>query len=161
MTTGRLTIVKADLQGNAVFSYPGDLVYRDERVLVARCIWMAPKPFAVGAFRMVYGDIFMEHFFASEWFNIFQVHDPGGRLKGWYCNITLPPDITEETVTWRDLALDLLVLPDGEQMVLDEEEFRSLALEKPLRESALQGLATLRRWAEEGQTPFGRAWTRV
>jgi hypothetical protein len=41
------------------------------------------------------------------------------------------------------LALDLLVFPDGRQIVLDEDEFNALPLSEAERQSALAALAEL------------------
>jgi predicted RNA-binding protein associated with RNAse of E/G family len=42
------------------------------------------------------------------------------------------------------LALDLLVYPDGGQLVLDEDEFIALPLSPAVRTAARQALAELR-----------------
>jgi hypothetical protein len=41
------------------------------------------------------------------------------------------------------LALDLLVFPDGRQLVLDEGEFNALTLPTEIRENACNALKTL------------------
>jgi predicted RNA-binding protein associated with RNAse of E/G family len=51
---------------------------------------------------------------------------------------------------FNDLALDLLVFPDGRQIVLDEDEFYSLSLAPQVRQRALTTLGEL-------QTRFKRA----
>ena len=51
-------------------------------------------------------------------------------------------------------ALDLLALPDGRQILLDEDEFEDLAPSHALREQAAEALETLRRWHREGHSPF-------
>ena len=48
-------------------------------------------------------------------------------------------------IRYADLALDLLVFPDGRQLVLDEDEFAGLDLPRILQEQARAGLRELQR----------------
>lgn len=154
MSYSPTTIVKADAAGQPVYEYGGACVYRDEEVWVLRCIWTAPKPFEVATFRLQAGDVFMEFYYPHEWFNVFRVYSAQGRLKGWYCNISRPPAIQGERLIWPDLALDLLVLPDGQQWVLDRDEFEALALDAATRQQAEQALDRLRARVAACQSPF-------
>jgi hypothetical protein len=47
-----------------------------------------------------------------------------------------------------------LVLPDGQQIILDEDEFEALQPSEDVRAQATRALSTLRRWAREGTPPF-------
>jgi protein associated with RNAse G/E len=49
-----------------------------------------------------------------------------------------------DILEYIDLALDLLVFPDGSQRVLDEDEFNALDIPAEFRSAALQGMAELR-----------------
>jgi len=96
--------------------------------------------------RLEKDDRFIELYFSDRWYNIYEIyHKENGELKGWYCNIAEPAMITKEGVSFVDLALDVLVFPDGKLQVLDEDEFtklditpdqktRSLAAVKELKE---------------------------
>jgi uncharacterized protein len=148
-----ITITKLSRSGKPPFSYPGEVVFRDEAQIVARCLWSL-KSLDLGPFRLEPGDVFIEYYYLAEPFNIFKIHDTLGRLKGWYCNITESLEVTGYEIRWHDLALDLLVLPDGRQILLDEDEFEALRPSEDLRLQADQALATLRRWAREGFPPF-------
>jgi hypothetical protein len=91
------------------------------------------------------GDRFVEKYYTDRWYNVFEMHDRADdRLKGWYCNICLPAELQEDQVAYVDLALDLLVYPDGRQLVLDEDEFSDLALDADTRQKALAALSELR-----------------
>ena len=136
------------------YTYEGEVAYRDDDLMALRCIWTAIKPFAVGDFRLEQGDVMIECYYLAEWFNIFAIYSPQGTLKGWYCNITEPPTLTEEEIRWRDLALDLLILPDGREILLDEDEFEALPLSPESRSRALEALARLREWHAERRFPF-------
>lgn len=91
------------------------------------------------------GDRFVEIYFTDRWYNIYEIHDRGDdHLKGWYCNITRPAEFDDHRVSYVDLALDLLVYPDGRQLVLDEDEFADLSLDAQTRSAAQAALAELR-----------------
>lgn len=91
------------------------------------------------------GDRFVETFYTNRWYNIFEIHDvDDDRIKGWYCNIGKPAVLNGDELSYIDLALDLLVYPDGRQLVLDEEEFEALGLDVETKEKALAALEEVR-----------------
>jgi protein associated with RNAse G/E len=91
------------------------------------------------------GDRFVEYYYDNRWFNIYQVFDrETNQTKGWYCNISFPAQFTENAIIFQDLALDLVIYPDGSQTILDQEEFDSLPLSQDLRKIALEGLEELK-----------------
>lgn len=97
------------------------------------------------------GDRFVETYYDSRWYNIFEVHEhTSDEVKGWYCNIGWPAEFENNTISYRDLALDLLVFTDGRQKVLDQEEFDELPIDQAVREKALAGLAELKERFEGG-----------
>lgn len=90
------------------------------------------------------GDLFLELYFVNRWYNIFEIYSGKNQnLKGWYCNITTPASIAIGQVSYIDLALDLLVFPDGRQIVLDKDEFDGLNLEEGTRRTAIAALNEL------------------
>jgi hypothetical protein len=102
------------------------------------------------------GDRWTEHFYADRWYNIFEIRAGDGRLKGWYCNVTRPARIDDDEVSAEDLALDLWVAPDGETLVLDEDEFAALSLSPSEREAAQNALAELQAMVAQRTIPFDR-----
>jgi len=89
-------------------------------------------------------DRFIERYFLDRWYNIFEIHDrEDDHLKGWYCNITEPAEFSAGKIAYVDLALDVLVYPDGNYLVLDRDEFAALKLEEFTRENALNALDEL------------------
>jgi predicted RNA-binding protein associated with RNAse of E/G family len=89
-------------------------------------------------------DRFIETYFTDKWYNIFEIHDrDDDELKAWYCNVGHPAQIEDSVLSYRDLALDLLVYPDGKQLILDEDEFDTLPLDSFRRKKALQSLSDL------------------
>ena len=151
---GDVTITKLDADGEPVVRYPGHLVFGDETVIVACCTWSHPDSLTVGDLRFDPGDIFIEFYYRLQWFNIFQVYDTVGSLKGWYCNVARPVEISLGEIRWQDLSLDLVVLTDGECTILDQEEFEKLPLSPETRRQAECALDTLKRWTRERRFPF-------
>lgn len=49
-------------------------------------------------------------------------HDPWSRDIAYYFNIADPVELSKESIAYRDLVVDVLVLPDGSTRVLDEAE---------------------------------------
>jgi uncharacterized protein len=95
------------------------------------------------------GDRFVEAYFTGRWFNIFEIYGrDDNRLKGWYCNVTQPAVVHKMAegqveVSYVDLFLDLLVYPNGRQLVLDEDEFAAACLGEDVRRKAQGALADL------------------
>ncbi|MBN2048009.1 MAG: DUF402 domain-containing protein, partial [Anaerolineaceae bacterium] len=49
--------------------------------------------------------------------------------KAWYANLTRPATIAADSVSFIDLALDVLAFPaPGAMLVLDEDEYHALGL---------------------------------
>jgi hypothetical protein len=78
------------------------------------------------------GDTLLECFSPAHRHNAFAVVAPDGRLRGWYGNVTHPPtlDLAADppVLTWHDLYLDVVVLPDGTLTIRDEDELAEAAL---------------------------------
>ncbi len=122
-----LTVVKLAADGSIVTEYPGAVVPG-----VAPAPWLAVE--AIWRNRLVVldglefhpGDTLLEFFSPDAWFNVFAVHAPGGALRGWYANVTYPirfdPAPAPPRLTWHDLFLDVVVLPDGRRSIRDEDE---------------------------------------
>lgn len=103
------------------------------------------------------GDRFVETFYAEYWYNTFAIYDAHNDcFKGWYCNITRPARIELGHIYAEDLAIDLIVYPDGQWLVLDEDEFEELDIPKQDREQAKVALSDLIRHAENKTGPFRR-----
>lgn len=71
------------------------------------------------------GTISKEVFFYDRWFNYFEFLEPDGRFRNYYFNICLPPTISEASVDYVDLDIDLIVWPDRSVSILDVEEFET------------------------------------
>ena len=136
-------VVKHDASGKEVWRYGGQVLRRSDHQVLLQAEFARQAQFA-GSLLLEPGDRFVEAYFSDRWYNIYEIYAHGdGRLKGWYCNVSLPARFEGEFIHYTDLALDLVVLPGGEQQVLDEDEFAELHLNADRQDSALGGLREL------------------
>lgn len=139
----RMKIHKKNLAGEVKYQYEGVVLRRDHHSIVIEALFdRADMPFMDVVFKT--GDRFVEYYYMDRWYNIYTVHDrDDGTIKGWYCNVSKPAIVEDNTISFVDLALDLWVAKDGSQTVLDENEFVELNLNDELRAAALHGLEEL------------------
>ncbi len=136
-------VLKRNLRGEVTWQYAGRILRREPNAVVLEAHFNLPDmPFLDTTLKR--GDRFVETFYTDRWYNVFEIHDrDDDRLKGWYCNIGLPAVVDGDTVSYVDLALDLWVSPEGEQRVLDEDEFAALPLDETTRRRAREALTEL------------------
>ena len=150
-----ITVHKLDEQGVEVFHYNGILIGERGNSLTLEAYYERSDVQFFGlTFRE--GDRFIETYYSDHWFNIFEIHDTDDDIKGWYCNITRSARIEQGHIYAEDLALDLLVYPDGRVQVLDEDEFEAMELSESDRKNALSALEELKQWVERRKGPFYR-----
>ncbi len=139
-----IVVIKLNLDEQETWRYTGEVLARDAHSLTLRALFnRADTPFHGILLRQ--GDIFIEIYYTERWYNIFQIHDrDSAEIKGWYCNVTKPAEIDPSQIRYVDLALDLLVYPDGRQLVLDEDEFEALHPDQSLRAKVFAALAELK-----------------
>ncbi len=138
-----IRVLKQNLAGEVTWQYAGRVLRREPTSVTLEAYFNRPDmPFLDVVLKQ--GDRYVETYYSDRWYDIFEIYDKDdGKLKGWYCNVTRPAVITEATVAYVDLALDLWISDDGRQTVLDRDEFEALGLAPPEREQALQALAEL------------------
>jgi len=139
----QITVKKLNPAGQETWHYTGRVLERHANGLVLEANFNRDDlPFQEIILRR--GDRFVETYYTDRWYNVFAIHDrDDGHLKGWYCNISHPAEIGDGVVSYIDLALDLLVYPDGRQLVLDENEFSALALSPEVQQQAKLALEQL------------------
>jgi uncharacterized protein len=138
-----IVVAKCDAKGHEAIRYPGTVLERGNTHIMVEARF-GLRDLMVHDVPFNYGDRFVETYFTDKWFNIHEVYDKDDdHLKAWYCNVSCPAEIEDGVVKFRDLALDLLVYPDGQQLVLDRNEFEALELSNEVRKHALEGLANL------------------
>lgn len=156
ITTGQtVTVRKLSARGEPVFAYAGVITAILTAGVRVDAEWTRAR-MELGYTTFEPGDRFIEWFYTDRWYNIMEAHKPDGALKGWYCNIAWPAELTRETVSYRDLTLDLWVAPDGSSLTLDLEEFEAdTTISAEERAQALDGLAALKAHLWRGEEPFG------
>ena len=133
-----IVVIKMNVAGEETWRYRGQLLERKPDRIVLEAYFDRQDMNLEGLF-LGKGDRFVESYFAGCGFNIFEIHArEDDHIRGWYCNITRPPVFEGPLIRYVDLALDLLVFPDGRQIVLDEDEF--LELKITAEELAIQDL---------------------
>ncbi|MHB0859556.1 MAG: DUF402 domain-containing protein [Anaerolineae bacterium] len=148
-------MTKLDHVGRPVTHYACALLYRDAIVTMLRCTWTR-ETVDVGPFVIESGDALIEYYYPGAWYNVFRIEAADSTLKGWYCNITAPADIQLDVIRWRDLALDLLALPDGQSVLADEDEFEAIQPSAEVRARAQEALADLQNRLAAHAPPFTR-----
>lgn len=139
----KLTVLKLKPSGEVVWSYTGRLLEKDGARLVLEAFFDKDDHHESGM-TFARGDRFVETYFTDRWYNVFTIYSRDeDHLRGWYCNIARPARLNGNTLSYVDLALDLLVFPDGRQVVLDEEEFAALELAEEEKATARQALLAL------------------
>jgi len=149
-----IVVHKLDEKGNEVWRYSGQLLERSETHIIIEARYdRDDQDFHELLLRR--GDRFVESFYSDRWYNVFAIYDvDSDLLKGWYCNITRPASIQAGHVYYEDLALDLLVLPDGKWQVLDEEQFAAQDLSLEERQHALNAISELQTLVVRKRGPF-------
>lgn len=141
----QITVIKRDFSGKEQWRYTGTLLARTPGYIYLEAFFDREEVVVQGLI-LKKGDRFLESYFEDRWYNYYEIHSrEHDHLKGWYCNIGYPAEIQGQTVSYRDLALDLIVLPDGRQIVVDEDEFKELPLSKGTFACARAALAELQK----------------
>lgn len=68
------------------------------------------------------GTVSFGHYWDHRSFNVYHRVRPSGETAAYYFNLADSTVIGEQTIEWRDLAVDVIVTPDGACRVLDEDE---------------------------------------
>jgi uncharacterized protein len=136
-------VIKLNPYGEETWRYSGRLICQDDHSLVLEAFFDREDTLFHGML-LAKGDRFLETYYADRWYNIFEIHSrEDDHLRGWYCNIATPVEISDNQISYIDLALDLIVFPDGQQLILDEREFEQLEIAEGMRTKALQALLDL------------------
>ena len=140
-----ITVIKLDINGEETWRYQGKILHQDGNKLVLEAFFDREDSIFHGM-PLYKGDRFVETYYLDRWYNVFEIHArDDDRLRGWYCNIGQPAILEGSVLSYVDLALDLLVFPDGRQLVLDEKEFNQLPLSPEIRAKARQALTELQK----------------
>lgn len=138
-----MNILKKNLAGETTWQYEGEILQHEENSITLEAFFnREDMPFQEIVLKR--NDRFVETFYSDKWYNVFEIYDrDDGKFKGWYCNIGMPAEIEDNSVSYVDLALDLWVSVNGKQTVLDEDEMKDLNLDDKLKQKAYASLRKL------------------
>lgn len=140
----KITVIKQNESGVETWRYDATLLLRENNTVILEAYFNRDDSMLFDVV-IKRNDRFIEAFFSDRWYNIFEIRDrESSILKGWYCDICKPAVITENQISYIDLALDLWVYPDGKQEVLDEDIFNQLDISANIRQSAVNSLQDLK-----------------
>ena len=138
-----IDVIKMNIAGAETWRYQGEVLERKPEGVLLQALFDREYGDLHGI-SLNRGDRFVEAYYSERWYNIFEIYDrQSGQLKGWYCNVTMPAQISAQEIRYVDLALDLLVYPDGRQLVLDEDEFSALDAPEEICAGAHHGMKEL------------------
>ena len=69
------------------------------------------------------GTVSFEYFWPERWYNVFRFHEPDGRFRNFYCNISMPPTFSDRVLDYVDLDIDVVIWADLRYEVLDRDDF--------------------------------------
>lgn len=150
-----ITVIKRDHDGTPVLSYTGVEVERDQTSVCIEASFPYQPTAITDQFTLNTGDKMLEWFYTDRYYNIFRIYaGDSDQVKGWYCNLTRPAEFTDDTVASDDLALDILFMPDGETIVLDQDEYDALNLSVEEQATVQNALTELVGMFNAFQAPF-------
>ncbi|MEU3097982.1 DUF402 domain-containing protein [Streptomyces sp. NPDC006967] len=136
-----VVLVKA---GRMKIRYPAELLTDDGTRVSVRAPWAGAGVRDFGFVRFEPGDVFTEHYWRDRWYSVKEVRTAAGALKGHYCDITRPAELSAGRLVVEDLDLDLWVSADGTDVRrLDEDEFAASGLLTTDPEAAAAAVAAL------------------
>lgn len=68
------------------------------------------------------GSYTIAYYWEDRPYNLYIWRDKNGMYVGSYFNVVKNTQITDEVVSFEDLIIDIMVLPNGEYFILDEDE---------------------------------------
>jgi protein associated with RNAse G/E len=99
-----------------------------------------------------------EYYWMDRWYNVFRFAEPDGQLRNYYCNVNVPPTLTDRTLSYIDLDLDILIAPDFSYQILDRDDFETNSTlynySPDVQQNARQALDELVTLIESRRFPF-------
>lgn len=111
--------IKHRLDGERV-TYPATLLDRGPGF--AAILYVLPRETAVEDLRLPPGTLTVAYYWEDRPYNLYHWIDPRGSTLAFYFNLSRGTAVRDREVEWHDLAVDVLVTPDGTARVLDEHE---------------------------------------
>jgi len=139
MNPQTVTVRKQNHLGEPMLSWKGEVVANGPTFRLVSALFSGRDAVTVDKVIFRKGDRMLERYYTDRWYNVFEVkQDLSDQVKCWYINLSLPAQFTADSIIWQDLALDLVIYPDGNYRLLDEDEFNALQIEPSLRSRCLE-----------------------
>jgi len=144
--------------GSVYRTWKARISYRDDRLLVL------DAEFEHEVRHQLLGDIprgtrTVEYYWFGRWYNVFRFLQPDGTNRLYYCNVNLPPTMSNGVLSYVDLDIDILVQPDLSYQVLDLDEFAVNAdrygYPEQVKRQAHEAVEELVSMIAARQVPFG------
>ena len=115
----RITEIKTTLGGERK-TFDCELLRLDEEEAVV--VYRMPRDVQLEDVLLPEATLSLGYFWRARPYNAYHWVDPRGDTLALYFNIADSTRISEDRIDWRDLAVDVLISPDGRCRVLDEDE---------------------------------------
>lgn len=152
----RILLRATKYDGAAHWIQPFTVVSDDGNLLVARYRARTPIYTSRGEFRSPYDSCV--YFWRDRWFNVFRLSRPRCGIALWYCNVTTPPRLEGNRLSYIDLDLDVSVRPDGCIELLDSDEFEAhrqhYGYPEDVVRNAREAAQSVAKLARKGEFPF-------
>lgn len=119
MDTATIVEVKEKLNGTR-HEFASTLLARAVGEVVS--LYVLPIDGGLGGVPLTAGTRCLGFFWEDRPYNVYYAIDAQGALLVCYINLSDRTTITPEKVVWRDLIVDVVITPDGQCRVLDEDE---------------------------------------
>lgn len=127
-------------------------------------LFVSDRIMQVDSLRLPAGTVTLGYFWTQRPYNVYHWLTPSGAPVGLYVNLCDRVEISAGALDWRDLVLDVLLLPSEPPRVLDRDELPA-TLDSCLRqhiEGVCQGiLASADSLRAEIETRSARIWPRL
>jgi len=104
------------------------------------------------------GTVSHEFYWPERWYNVFRFHEPDGRFRNYYCNISMPPTFGDGVLDYVDLDIDVVVWEDRRYDILDRDDFErntsKYGYPPELIQKVHESLDDLTTQIDTGQFPF-------
>lgn len=105
--------------------FPCGLLAREDHAVILH--YRLTSPWTVGGLRLEPGDETIAYYWPDRPYNVYHWLRADGSTAGVYFNAARDTVVYADRVEWTDLGLDLLVLPGGRAVWVDEEDLAALA----------------------------------
>jgi hypothetical protein len=111
--------IKQNLDGTTEV-FDCHLLYRDADYLVLA--YLSDRPYTVADARVPPGTLTIGHYRRGCDHIVWEMYSPKGRLFGHYIHLCHDINLSDQELTWRHMALDIWVGPNGNSEILDQDD---------------------------------------